>query len=238
MTYITQGFRTDGFGGQYQTIINTILYCKKNNKLFVYTPIKKMEHNYENDVLFLQKIEKLMNIKIYKSICEINSNDIKTFCPTKSINFFDKNINNLDTEINEIKKDFWQNKDRNCFKNDCFNIAVHIRRPNPDDNRIMGADTPDKYYLDKINNLRQKYKDKKILFHIYSQGELCNFSKYIANDTILKINMNIFDTFTEMVGADALIMSRSSFSYSAAVLSDGDIYYQKFWHPPMKHWYI
>ena len=50
--------------------------------------------------------------------------------------------------------------------------------------------------------------------------------------------MNIFDTFTEMVAADALIMSRSSFSYSAAVLSDGDIYYQKFWHPPMKHWCI
>ena len=38
------------------------------------------------------------------------------------------------------------------------------------------------------------------------------------DDTILKVNMNIFDTFTEMVGADALIMSRSSFSYSAAVL--------------------
>ena len=68
MTYITQQLRTDGFGGQYQTIINTILYCKQNNKLFVYTPIKTMEHNYDNDVLFLQKIEKLMNIKIYKYI--------------------------------------------------------------------------------------------------------------------------------------------------------------------------
>ena len=89
-----------------------------------------------------------------------------------------------------------------------------------------------------MNNLRQKYKEKKILFHIYSQGELSNFDKYKSDDTILKVNMNIFDTFTEMVAADALIMSRSSFSYSAAVLSDGDIYYQKFWHPPMKHWYI
>lgn len=63
MTYITQNLRTDGFGGQYQTIINTILYCKKNNKLFVYTPIKKMEHNYDNDVLFLQKIEKTYEYK-------------------------------------------------------------------------------------------------------------------------------------------------------------------------------
>lgn len=32
MTYITQYLRTDGFGAQYQTILNTILYCKKNNK--------------------------------------------------------------------------------------------------------------------------------------------------------------------------------------------------------------
>lgn len=57
-----------------------------------------------------------MNIKIYKSICEINSNDIKTLCATKSINFFDKNINNLDTEINEIKKTFGKIKIETVLK--------------------------------------------------------------------------------------------------------------------------
>jgi hypothetical protein len=238
MSYITQELRIDGFGGQYQTIINTILYCKKNNKTFIYKPIKTMDHNYNNDVNFLKKIEELMNINIYKSKCEIDFHKIETYSVAESIQFFDANINNLDTYLSEIKKDFWQNKDRNCFKNDCFNIAVHIRRPNPDDNRIMGADTPDEYYLNKINTIREKYKDKKILFHIYSQGELSNFNNYIANDTILKININLFDTFKEIVGADVLIMSRSSLSYTAAILSDGDIYYQQFWHPPMKHWYL
>lgn len=238
MTYIMQQIRIDGFGGQYQTIINTILYCKKNNKTFIYNPIKSIEHNYENDELFLKKIEELMNINIYKSICEIDSHKIETYSVFDSIQFFDENINNLDTDLSEIKKDFWQNKDRNCFKNYFFNIAVHIRRPNPDDNRIIGANTPDEYYLNKINTVRKKYKDKKILFHIYSQGELSNFNNYIANDTILKINMNVFDTFKEMVGADVLIMSKSSLSYTAAILSAGEIYYQPFWHPPMKHWYL
>ena len=237
MSYITQKLRTDGFGAQYQTIINTILYCKKMDKIFVYTPINSIEHNYDNDSLFLQKVENMMNIKIYKTVYEIEKSNVSTLHGNTALNFFDKNMNNLDTEISEIKKDFWQNNEKSCFKNDFFNIAVHIRRPNKVDIRLNGSDTPDKYYLDKINNLRQKYKEKKILFHIYSQGELSNFDKYISDDTILKINMNIFDTFTEMVAADALIMSRSSFSYSAAVLSDGDIYYQNFWHPPMKHWY-
>lgn len=102
----------------------------------------------------------------------------------------------------------------------------------------MGADTPDEYYLNKINTLREKYKDKKILFNIYSQWELSNFNNYIANDTILKININLFDTFKEIVGADALIMSKSSLSYTAAILSDRDIYYQEFWHPHMKRWYL
>lgn len=47
--------------------------------------------------------------------------------------------------------------------------------------------------------------------------------------------MNLFDTFKEMVSANALIITKSSFSYIAGVLLDGDIYYEPFWHPPMKH---
>lgn len=235
--YVTQPIRNDGFGAQYQTIINTILYCKKYNKNYVYTPIKNMEHNYDNDKTFLNKAEELMNIKKYKSINDIDTKPIDTNI-FQMINFFDNNIDKIAHQLKEVKDDFWQNKDKNVFNNDVFNIAVHIRRFNKHDNRIEGSDTPDEYYLNKINNLRQKYKDKKLLFHIYSQGNIEDFIKYNANDTILKINMNLFDTFKEMVGANALIMSKSSFSYTAAILSDGDIYYLNFWHPPMKHWYI
>lgn len=236
MSYITQPSRKDGFGAQYQTLINTILYCKKNNKAFVYTPIKNMEHNYDNDPEFLNKIEELMNITTYKSIHDINCNSIKTDVGS-IIRFFDSNINNLTTELKEVKADFWKNKERDCFKNGMYNIAVHVRRPNQNDNRIDGANTPDEFYLTKIQNIRDTHKNKRLCFHIYSQGDISNFHKYCADDTILKINMNLFDTFKEMVGADALIMSRSSFSYIAGVLSDGDIHYQKFWHPPMKHWH-
>jgi hypothetical protein len=241
MSYITQQSRTDGFGAQYQTIINTILYCKKNNKIFIYNPIKTMDHNYNNDVNFLKKIEELMNINIYKSKCEIDFHKIETYSVAESIQFFDANINNLDSYLSEIKKDFWQNKDRNCFKNDCFNIAVHIRRSNEVDIGIPDANiryTVDEYYLKKIETIREKYKHKKLCFHIYSQGNLSDFTKYNSKDTVFKINMNVFDTFKEMVAADVLIMSKSSFSYIAAILSDGDIYYQLFWHPHMKHWYL
>jgi hypothetical protein len=241
MSFITQPIRKDGFGAQYQTLINTILYCKKNNKTFVYTPIKNMEHNYDNDENFLNNIEELMNIKTYPSINTINEHVIRADIGPL-IYYFDKNIENFTLELKELKENFWKNKDKNCFKNNIFNIAVHVRRQNPhdDDGWEQRKDLipSDKYYLEKIRIIREKYKKDKILqFHIYSQGDISNFDNYKADDTILKINMNLFDTFKEMVSANALIITKSSFSYIAGVLSDGDVYYEPFWHPPMKHWH-
>ena len=39
-----------------------------------------------------------------------------------------------------------------------------------------------------------------------------------------------------MATADALIISRSSFSYFAALFSRGIIIYFAFWHHPLKEW--
>jgi hypothetical protein len=39
----------DGFGAQYQRIIQTFVYCKKNDLQFAYTPLHSVEHNYDND---------------------------------------------------------------------------------------------------------------------------------------------------------------------------------------------
>ena len=36
----------DGFGSQYQKIIQTYIYCKMNSLPFAYTPLKDVEHNY------------------------------------------------------------------------------------------------------------------------------------------------------------------------------------------------
>jgi len=41
-----------------------------------------------------------------------------------------------------------------------------------------------------------------------------------------------------MATADALIISRSSFSYLAALFSKGIVIYYPFWHQPLKEWLI
>ena len=89
-----------------------------------------------------------------------------------------------------------------------------------------------------MNVIREKYKDKEILFHIYSQGNLLNFRDFANSDVYFHINDDIIDNFICMVSADILVISPSSLSYVAALISDGEIYYKKFWHNSKKDWIL
>jgi hypothetical protein len=138
----------------------------------------------------------------------------------------------------KYKNIFWQNKTKhNNNNNNKFNVAVHIRR------YCMTVDIdckrqtiPLSYFVKIMNTIRTKYANAQ--FHIYSVGDIEYFNPILGDDVELHINENISTTFTQMVSADALITSRSSLSHVAAMLSDGEIYYIPFWHPPRKEWII
>ena len=216
-----------------------MIYCTHHNLNFVYRPIKNMEHNYDNDIKYIDNIEKLMNIK--NNIENDTNNKAEEIdYGTVVMKWFEENIDVAcsSEDLSLIKSYFWQNKERNIFKNDKINVAVHVRRPNQCDNRIQGANTPDSYYLNIIKIIREKYKDKNLLFHIYSQGKLEDFKVYENIDVTLHINEDICKTFIGMVAADILVTSISSFSYIAALLSDGEVYYNNFWHKPRKNWIV
>jgi hypothetical protein len=238
MIYNSCNDRGDGFGAQFQEIICSIVISEYKNEKYIHFPIKKIEHNYDNDPNFLLNIEKLMNLVSYK-ISENNYSNINYLKMHETYIEFDKNINIYVNSLSMInlKKTFRKNKQK-YFSDDYINVAIHIRRLNIDDNRIEGTNTPDSYYINIISIIRKKYinNDKKLKFHIFSQGEISSFDCYINNDVIFHINSDIFSTFTMMVYADILVMSASSFSYSAALLSDGIIYYHHFWHIPCDKW--
>lgn len=232
----------DGFGSQYQKIIVTYIYCKMHNLNFVYTPLKEVEHNYNNDDSYINKLENLINLKDNIPNIETHSN----------VEFLDYNLvirdyieNNIDKcceseHMNFIKNAFWENKSTNFFNNNKINIAIHIRRDNICDKGCAGArsSTPNSYYLNIMNIIREKYKDKELLFHIYSQGDLDSFKDLENSDVTFYLNDDVVETFIAMVSANILVISPSSFSYVAALISDGEIYYKDFWHRPRKNWFI
>jgi len=247
MKYITIVERPDGFGAQFQTIIYAILIAENDNNEYLHIPIKSMHHNYDNDPHFLSKIKEMMNVYTnYKCIDDVeNKTDIQTLGIHEAIHKFEANINFYleSNSLKKIKDFFWKNKSRDFFKNKKFNVAVHIRRPNLHDDRIEGANEALEYYFNIIDTIRNKYAntEKDVLFHIYSQNELCDYDNIVDNnitDIQFHLNESIPDTFIGMVAAEALVTSASSFSYTAALLSDGEIYYKPFWCCPKNTWIV
>jgi len=243
----------DGFGAQYQRIIQTFVYCKKHDLQFAYTPLHRVEHNYDNDNEYNNKLEELMNIK--NNIVNVEQNMITEELDYGSIvrHYFEENINACcESEYMDfIKNCFWQNKNRNYFDNNKLNIALHIRRENTHDKGMAGprATTPNRYYLKIMNSIREKYNhtddiinnnsnNKELLFHIYSQGDITQFEELVSDDVKFYLNYDIIESFIGMVSADILVMSPSSFSYVAGMISDGEVYYKKFWHNPRKNWIV
>lgn len=236
--YVTNGFRNDGFGAQYQTIIYSAIFSELAGNKFCYTPFKTMEHNYDNDTNFLAKKEIFINLinhfPLSSNVNNVEELKFQTICP-----YIEYNINQS-TETNifkHIKYLFHANKESK-FSKENKNVAVHIRKINQSDNEgcYNTHYEKDDYYIKAINYLRS-LNDKNV-FHIYSQGREEDFEIFKNKDVILHLNEPLEDTFYDLTTADTLVMSKGSFSYIAGLLSLGEVYYLPFWHPKLKSWKI
>jgi len=258
--YYTVTKRQDGFGAQFQYYIWQILYTELNGGKFIMPKITEMEHNYNNDPNFIDNIRKFMNL-------ENRYSELEAFLKKESINYLNIKSgyqfveNNIDYCLNSnvlknIKNLFWSNKNKNSIYqendniDDYYNIAVHIRRPNKHDGNNYKEDTKIglNYYKEKINESCEKYlftfglkKKKPIRIFIYSQGDKNNFDEFLNiayGEVILKVDEDMFSSFLGIAISDVLIMSPSSFSYIAAFLCNGEIYYYPFWHNSASSWNI
>lgn len=259
--YYTVSKREDGFGAQYQYYIWQILYTELNGGKFVMPKIDKMEHNYNNDPSFIEKVRKFMNLENTYNNTEVllNKLPLNYLDIREGYKYVEDNIDyclNSQT-IKKIKTLFWMNKNKSyIYEEDqdasqYYNIAVHIRRQNKNDGNNYKKDAiiNFSYYKDCIYEACEKYlftfgltKKRPIKIYIYSQGnekEFEEFKNIEYGEVILKINEDMFKTFIGMVGADVLILSASSFSYIAGFISDSkEIYYYPFWHNPSNYWNI
>lgn len=241
--FYTVNEKTDGFGAQFQTIICCILIAENTGNEYIHRRIRSMEHNYNNDPDYLSKVELLMNvINNYRTIDNKLTGNVISFSTHEIIKKFESNINFLlsSESLIKLKTNFWKNKNRNIFNNDAFNVAIHIRSKNLHDITLSSyRSTPLKYYFDIIERLKKStIISKRIIFHIYSQNDIRDYDEFDKEGVCFHLNENMFDTFTSLVAADILVTSKSSFSYSAAILSDGIIYYQPFWHIPGESWIV
>ena len=65
-----------------------------------------------------------------------------------------------------------------------------------------------------------------------------DFKELIGNNISFRLNECIEETFHSLVCAKILVVAKSTFSYSAAILNPNEIYYIKFRHGPLEHWKV
>ena len=143
-------------------------------------------------------------------------------------------------------------KEDNLYYDDYFfNIAIHVRRNVVINNRII--DEPDdikkrrytgvEYYITVLERILSSIQlERPVKIYLFSQADPKEFDvlkKY--GEIKYCFDMDEKVSFLHLVYADLLITSKSSFSYSAAVLSNGVIvgipdYWQDY--PQADNWFV
>eukprot|EP00978_Attheya_sp_CCMP212_P023302 scaffold71067_cov51-Attheya_sp.AAC.3 len=128
---------------------------------------------------------------------------------------------------------------------DEYHIAMHVRRGDILD---PGRWLEQKVYATVGRRICTNHgaKDKlNITVHVFSSGKNKDgdWKELEAiTDTCDNVQFHLdeqeFDSWAYMVVADALVLSKSSFSYIPALLSAGEVHFpQNFWHPKLSHWH-
>jgi hypothetical protein len=204
VTYATCINTTDGFGSQFRTYIQTILVVEEKQRTYVYIPPTNVEHNYDSDPRFIDKVESLMNLKgNYISIDDPqivkNKHLLYIFTPEQVKSIFESHIDELcnSQSLRKIQRIFWQNKDRSYFhsldtkyKHKILHVAIHIRRPNIVDNRIVGSDVPFSYYIRRMRDIVNKYVATKNVKHTTNYNAVKHVVSRIVDNVITRICHN------------------------------------------------
>lgn len=143
-------------------------------------------------------------------------------------------------------------KEENLSYDDCcFNIAIHVRRNVVINNRTI--DEPEEikkrrytgveYYITVLESILNSIQlERPVKIYLFSQADPKEFDvlkKY--GEVKYCFDMDEKASFLHLIYADLLITSKSSFSYSAAVLSNGVIvgipdYWQDY--PQADNWFV
>lgn len=227
----------DGLGSHVQQYVFGLMFAALNGHTLYLSYDTSFEHNYDGESDYTNKMLNYINLHKYYGMPP--HLDERAFPqPEEHYKFCEQNLDRMlaSDSFKLLKSRFLENK-RSPFDPTFHNVAVHIRRSNAHDNRVEGCDTPNVHYLTVMNRIRTGHDGAKPLkFHIYSQGKLEDFDVLKGEDVEFYIDGALLDTYNGMLFSDSLVLSRSSFSYSAALLTDAKVYYTHFWHLPASDW--
>lgn len=240
--------RKDGFGAQFQQVMAVFAWSRYKDMSFCFTPLRTLaELNLTSTIaLNASAHNKMMGMV---SDPEMFSDTTCSKCQILDFHviFEIENIHAYKVYTLETRRELRQRFDsfpdntKPCawFQPDRTNVVVHIRRGFDALNSKSERFAPVWKYERVMDFFRSQAVSKKVLFHVVTIEGSDDFSSLTSRgDVIMQYNTNVtqLETFHAMVVADHLVTSKSSFSYTAAILNRGVVYYFPFWHGAMQSW--
>jgi hypothetical protein len=140
---------------------------------------------------------------------------------------------------------------RNWRTRDKINVSVHVRRRNAEDMTNPSVHDPNgatykaryrdsAFFIKTCRAIENVLRPDNLHFNIFSQGETKDFSDFKAlKNSTLFLNKDVCETFHNVVLGDLLVLSPSSFSFKAGMISKGlKIAAEPWWHfiPDNQEW--
>eukprot|EP01083_Nonionella_stella_P158928 517804_1 len=220
-------FRGDGLGAQLHAIMASIAFAQKHPQFeFYYSPLKLHPHGVN-----ITEMDELMNIgadqkQLNSSAEPLPNLDFKDIVETNPSYYYDDEMLRYLRSLTYASKHISNSSD--------FDVGVHIRRGDIVRNkrRLLS----DSYYVHVMKEILYQIERNEIKLNdqnIAYQNKSVAFKYHIGRGSSVK------DTLYSLINSDALVMSRSSFSFVPALLSPAKyIYYAPFWHHPLNGWSV
>jgi hypothetical protein len=147
----------------------------------------------------------------------------------------DSNPDSFESVIPEFRRKYYRGSAPT--RNPKITVGVHLRRGDvgpAHQRRFTSLDTVCETLRQAKSILDALGEDHTIA--LFSEGEAADFREMQAMGAKLFLNADALWTMRHLIEADILIMSKSSFSYVAALISDGIKLYEPFWHSPLSGW--
>jgi len=253
-TRITCAGRSDGVGMQALARMSGINFAKAFGATYVDTPFKYIDHAPGDMGAWIEAWEALFhfdkghdqvdngkyNIIDYSDYLlnkhEINDNTVLRFQQCYWLNRLYPDTFSAVTGDFQHKYGFPTQRDdeRHIF------VAVHIRRGDVGTHVNALRFTPNEKILTTIRCLKEIEQLLGVTFsiEIFSQGEASEFAEFSELGCRLHLDADAVWTMRKLIEADLLVMSKSSFSYVAALINRGVKIYEPTFNPPLSAWVV
>ena len=254
--------KKDGLGSQVQAQYSAYLYARLFNIHFAYCPPKYIDHlddkNQSKEIAQFTRQFGFEQLDFSRADVsnrkEISLDDAKTMIQNvpsiifnkKAVLFTKSQFNHVaDLRISayekirpELRRVYNPLPDSRKGKKDELTVALHVRRGDVSVVKHAHRYTSNDILHKRIKTIISRYEKNNPHFRIYlySTGKEEDFGIEIGELVTFRLNQNPFQSFDEMVHADVLMMAKSSFSYCAGILNEGDVFYEPFWHKSLPDW--